>query len=138
MSTVTTDGSLNANIGGSIKSEVVELLFKIHFSHSGIGKFYAQIKLVLRDEKVEEVNFYSFVVVVVVVVVFFFASLGNAVMGEGRDVLWRLPIYIAVLLIFKKRFIRYGIMVFYINCLTTKLVASFIISSPTCIQDQNV
>ena len=133
MSTVTTDGSLNANIGGSIKSEVVELLFKIHFSHSGIGKFYAQIKLVLRDEKVEEVNFYSFVVVVV-----FFASLGNAVMGEGRDVLWRLPIYIAVLLIFKKRFIRYGIMVFYINCLTTKLVASFIISSPTCIQDQSV
>ena len=58
-------------------------------------------------------NFYSFVVVVVVVVVVFFASLGNAVMGEGRDVLWRLPIYIAVLLIFKKRFIRYGIMVFY-------------------------
>ena len=83
-------------------------------------------------------NFYSFVVVVVVVVVVFFASLGNAVMGEGRDVLWRLPIYIAVLLIFKKRFIRYGIMVFYINCLTTKLVASFIISSPTCIQDQSV
>ena len=120
MSTVTTDGSLNANIGGSIKSEVVELLFKIHFSHSGIGKFYAQIKLVLRDEKVEEVNFYSFVVVVVVVVVVFFASLGNAVMGEGRDVLWRLPIYIAVLLIFKKCFIRYGIMVFYINSLTTK------------------
>ena len=72
----------------------------MHFSHSGIGKFYARIKLVLRDEKVEEVNFYSFVVVVVVVVVFFFASLGNAVMGEGRDVLWRLPIYIAVLLIF--------------------------------------
>ena len=129
---------MNVNIGGSIKSEVVELLFKIHFSHSGIGKFYAQIKLVLRDEKVEEVNFYSFVVVVVVVVVFFFASLGNAVMGEGRDVLWRLPIYIAVLLIYKKRFIRYGIMVFYINCLTIKLVASFIISSPTCIQDQSV
>ena len=41
----------------------------MHFSHSGIDKFYVQIKLVLRDEKVEEVNFYSFVVVVVVVVV---------------------------------------------------------------------
>ena len=77
MSTVTTDGSLNANIGGSIKSEVVELLFKIHFSHSGIGKFYAQIKLVLRDEKVEEVNFYSFVVVV------FFCFLGQCGDGGG-------------------------------------------------------
>ena len=55
----------------------------MHFSYSGIGKFYVQIKLVLRDEEVEEVNFYSFVVVVVV---FFLAFLGNAVMGEGRDV----------------------------------------------------
>ena len=107
----------------------------MHFALKGIGKFYVYVKLVLRDEEVEEVNFYSFVVVVVVSC---FAFLGNAVMGEGRDVLWRLPIYIAVLLIYKKRFIRYGIMVFYINCLTTKLVASFIISSPTCIQDQSV
>ena len=45
--------------------------------------------------------------------------------------------YIAVLLIFKKCLIRYGIMVFYINCLITKQVASFIISSPACIQDQD-
>ena len=109
----------------------------MHFSHSGIDKFYARVKLVLRDEKVEEVNFYSFVLVSLLLF-YFFASLGNAVMGEGQDVLWRLPIYIAVLLIFKKCFSRYGIMVFYINSLTTKLVASFIISPPTCIQDQNV
>ena len=99
------------------------MLFKMHFPLKGIGKFYVYVKL--EDEEVEEVNFYSFVVVVVVS---FFAFLGNAVMGEGQGVLWRLPIYIAVLLIFKKRLIRYGIMVFYINCLTTKLVASFIIS----------
>ena len=126
MSTLTTDGSLNANTGGSIKFEVVKRLFKIHFSHSGIVKFYVQIKLVLRDEKVQEVNFYSFVLVVVVVLLLllllllFFCFLGQCGNGEGRDVLRRLPIYIAVLLIFKKRFIRYGIMVFYINCLTTK------------------
>ena len=38
--------------------------------------------------------------------------------------------------IFKKRLIRYVIMVFYINFLTTKQVASFIISSPTYFQDK--
>ena len=112
MSTLTTDGSLNANTGGSIKFEVVKRLFKIHFSHSGIVKFYVQIKLVLRDEKVQEVNFYSFVLVVVVVLLLllllllFFCFLGQCGNGEGRDVLRRLPIYIAVLLIFKKRLIR--------------------------------
>ena len=37
----------------------------MHFSVEGIGKFYVYMKLVLRDEEVEEVNFYSFVVVVV-------------------------------------------------------------------------
>ena len=37
----------------------------MHFSLKGIGKFYVNIKLVLRDQEVEEVNFYSFVVVVV-------------------------------------------------------------------------
>ena len=94
----------------------------MHFPLKGIGKFYVYVKLVLRDEEVEEVNFYSFVVVVVVS---FFAFLGNAVMGEGQGVLWRLPIYIAVLLIFKKRLIRYGIMVFYINCLTTLIGGKF-------------
>ena len=36
----------------------------MHFSVEGIGKFYVYMKLVLRDEEVEEVNFYSFVVVV--------------------------------------------------------------------------
>ena len=90
----------------------------MHFSLKGIGKFYVYMKLVLRDEKVEEASFYSFVVVVVVVP--FFAFLGNAVMVEGRGVLWRLPIYIAVLLIFKNCFIRYGIIVFFINSSTTK------------------
>ena len=39
----------------------------MHFSLKGIGKFYVNMKLVLREEEVEEVNFYSFVVVVVVV-----------------------------------------------------------------------
>ena len=34
----------------------------MHFSVEGIGKFYVYMKLVLRDEEVEEVNFYSFVV----------------------------------------------------------------------------
>ena len=56
----------------------------MHFPLKGIGKFYVYVKLVLRDEEVEEVNFYSFVVVVVVS---FFTFLGNAVMGEGQGVL---------------------------------------------------
>ena len=89
----------------------------MHFSLKRIGKFYVNMKLVLREEEVEEVNFYSFVVVVVVVV--FFAFLFNAVMVEVRGALRRFPIYIAVLLIFKNRLIRYGIIVFYINSLTT-------------------
>ena len=60
----------------------------MHFALKGIGKFYVYVKLVLRDDEVEEVNFYSFVVVVVVS---FFAFLGNAVMEEGQGVLWMLP-----------------------------------------------
>ena len=42
-------------------------------------------------------------------------------------------LYFAVLLIIKKRLIRYGMMLFYIKCLI-----SFIISSPTGIQNKNV
>ena len=38
----------------------------MYFALKGIGKFYVYVKLVLRDEEVDEVNFYSFVVVVVV------------------------------------------------------------------------
>ena len=41
-----------------------------------------------------------------------------------------------VLIIFKNRLIRYGVMAFYLNCLTTKQLASFIVSSLTCIQDK--
>ena len=53
----------------------------MHFSHSGIGKFYARVKLVLRDEKVKEVNFYSFVLVSLLL--FFFCFLGQCGNGGG-------------------------------------------------------
>ena len=85
----------------------------MHFSLSGIGKSYVYMNLVLRDEEVEEVNFYSCCCCC-------FAFLCNAVMVEVRGAYQRLPIYIAVLLMFKNRLIRYGIIVFYINSLTTK------------------
>ena len=68
-------------------------------------------------------NFYSFVVVVVlVVVVVVFCFLGRCGNGGRPGCSSEAPHqYIAVLLIFKKRFIRYGIMYgLYINCLTTK------------------